>query len=291
MPYPAEQYCAFSHLSRMLERTGTGWDIAVYETYLDDSGTSAQSEIAIAACYVSTESGWRAFVKEWDRARHEEGFDYFHMAEFVAPREQGHKPWCDWDNAKKERVYNRLAKIINENKRIGIGCALPKAVYNTVPEKIRQHYGNEHYTFAVRMCLIEIWQWRERSSISHPIQYIFDYEKPGTPKHAEITKLMGGMHPTWQSLFGLDTGGYSFQSKRAFKPLQAADILAWQVHNYMPKIYPENETQQDVKEKLHPGFAKLRVGQEMTFGFFNPPTMDAWVKRLLDFEAEHGIIP
>jgi hypothetical protein len=275
----------------MLRKTGEDWNLCVYETYLDDSGTSSQSEIAIAACYVSSESGWRRFVKEWDSARIDEGFDYFHMAEFVAPREQGHRPWCDWDNEKKDRVFNRLATIVNDNKRIGIGCAVPKAIYDAVPEKIRRHYGNEHYTFAVRTCLIEIWRWRERSSISHPIQYIFDYEKPGTPKHTEISGLMGNMHPSWQAIFGLDTGGYSFQSKKLFKPLQAADILAWQIHNYIPEIYPHNETQQDVKEKLHPGFAKLRVGQEMSLVFFDRPNCDAWVKRLTDFEAQHGIIP
>jgi|SRR6185437_6021515 len=283
--------CAYSHFSRMLQRTGVEWDIVMYETYLDDSGTSSTSEIAIAACYVSTESSWRRFVEEWDRARYEEGFDYFHMAEFVAPRKHGHKPWCDWTNDKKERVYKRLASIINDNKRIGIGCAIPKAVYDAVPERIRKHYGNEHYTFAVRTCLIEIWRWRERSSISRYIQYVFDYEKPGTAKHTEISSLMGNMHPSWRDFFGLDVGGYSFQSKKLFKPLQAADILAWQIHNYMPKIYPHEETQQDVKEKLHPGFAKLRVGQEMSLIFFNQPNCEAWVERLLKFEAEHGIIP
>jgi hypothetical protein len=94
-------YCAYSHFSSILERTGIDWLIAVYETYLDDRGTSAQSDIAIAACYVSTEPSWKRFVKQWDLARYEEGFDAFHMAHFTAPKEQGHKPWCDWDNTKR----------------------------------------------------------------------------------------------------------------------------------------------------------------------------------------------
>jgi hypothetical protein len=61
----------------------------MYEAYFDDSGSNAQSEIAIAACYVSTRRSWVEFVNEWDLARHQEGFDTFHMAEFVAPGEQG----------------------------------------------------------------------------------------------------------------------------------------------------------------------------------------------------------
>jgi hypothetical protein len=242
-------YCAYSHFSRMLERTGVEWDIAVYETYIDDSGTSSTSDMAIAACYVSTEAGWRRFVKEWDVARYEEGFDYFHMSEFRAPRAQGKKPWCDWDDAKKDRVYKRLAKIINDNKRIGIATAIPKATYDLVPET------------------------------------------PGSLKRCEITKAFEGMHPDYQKMFGLDTGGFGFQDKKVFKPLQAADILAWQTHRYIPQIYPNNETQEDVNTKMHWGFGMLRRGQDLKMQFLTPSTIDDWVQRLLTFEAEHGIIP
>jgi hypothetical protein len=270
-----------------LERAGVDWLIAVYETYLDDSGTNAQSEIAIAAAYVSTEPGWRKFCREWDEARLSEGFDFFHMAEFVAPREQGHKPWCDWDNSKKDRVYERLARIINENKRIGVGVAIPKKLYDSVPQRIRDHYGNEHYTFAVRMCIMQIAEWRAKSAISLPMQYIFDWEKPGTPKHQEISSLMTNVHEKLMPYFGLDTGGYSFQTKRTFEPLQAADILAWQVNNYMPKIYPEGEFNFD---KCHKGFKLLRLDQEMNIGFFSESNINDWLKRIETIEAEHGII-
>lgn len=43
----------------------------------------------------------------------DEGFDMFHMAEFVAKPEMGHEPFCHWDNRKKDRVYAKLASIIN----------------------------------------------------------------------------------------------------------------------------------------------------------------------------------
>jgi hypothetical protein len=88
------------------------------------------------------------------------------MSEFVAPNEQGHEPWCNWDNHKKERVFGKVAKIINDNKRIGVGVALPKEVYDDqVPEKIKEHYGREHYSLAVRMCMMEISKWRDDSNI------------------------------------------------------------------------------------------------------------------------------
>lgn len=273
----------------MLERTGTVWSIAVYETYVDDSGTSAQSQIAIAACYVSTIGGWKKFCQEWDIVREEEGFDVFHMAEFVAKPDQGHMPWCQWDNKKRERVYQRLAHIINDNKRIGIGVAVPKSVYDKVPTRIREHYGFEHYTFAVRMCLMQISVWREKSLNSLPMQYFFDWEEPGTSKRIEISNTLDNVHEQLQPLFGLHTGGYGFQKKKNFKPLQAADILAWQMNNYIPKIYPEGETQENMKQ-LHPGFRLLRQDQEMNLGFFSETNMAAWTARIEKYETEHGVI-
>src|SRR4051812_3533191 len=134
----------------------------MFTAYFDDSGTDPNCDIAIAACYISTKRGWDEFTKAWDDARCEEGFDYFHMAEFVAPRDHGHKPWCDWDDEKKWHVYRRLATIINNHKRIGIAAAVPKQIWDSTPAHIHQHYGREHYTFAVRMCMNRIRLWRVR---------------------------------------------------------------------------------------------------------------------------------
>jgi hypothetical protein len=172
----------------MLDRTGTDWLIAMFEVYFDDSGTDKNSEIAIAACYVSTKRGWDDFVKAWADARWEEGFgEAFHMAHFIAKRDQGHEPFCHWDNDKKDHVYARLAKIVNENKRIGIAAAVPKKVWDSTPDYIRQFYGREHYTFAVRQYMLRIAAWRKRSMISLPIQYVFDWEMKATPKRTEIS--------------------------------------------------------------------------------------------------------
>lgn len=264
--------------------------IAMYELYFDDSGTSAQSQIAVAACYISRKRGWDEFVKEWDDVAYQEGFSgqAFHMAHFLAPKEQQKKPWCDWDADKKKHVYSRLAGVINTNKQIGIAVAIPKDVYASLPERIRKYHGSEHYTFAVRMCLMRILDWRIKSQITLPMQYVFDWEEPWTAKHQEISSLMGGVHEKLQPFFGLDGGGFSFQHKEVYKPLQAADVLAWQMNNYMPKIYPQGEREEDMERLLHPGFKLLRMYQEMDLGFFAEPNMKAWVQKIEEYEETYG---
>lgn len=248
----------------------------MFTAYFDDSGTDERSDIAVAACYISTKRGWDNFVNEWDSARWEEGFDFFHMAEFLAPQSQGEKPWCDWDNTKKDHVYNRLAKIINQNKRVGIGVAIPKAIWDGVPDWIRGHYGYQHYTFAVRMCMTQIGKWHTASPLS--IRYTFDFEMAHNKKRKEISKLLELI--TTQSdqrvanLLGLEPRGFSFEHKEEFKPLQSADILAWQMRSYMRKIWPLGK--EDIS-LCHPGFKLLRQDQVMNLGFFTGEQINTFV--------------
>ncbi len=260
----------------------------MWRVFFDDSGTDGRSEIAVAACYISTQQGWDKFVKEWDRAREEEGFEAFHMAEFVAPREHRHDPWCNWDNDKKERVYNRLARVINANKWIGIASAVPKSAYDTVvPERIRIHHGKQHYTLAVRQCLMQIAKWRHECGISIPMKYVFDWEMQGTEKRLEIDSIWKTMHQSRQRVYGIEPGGMSFQHREIFKPLQAADILAWQMQSHMRKIFPLGH---DDLDRTHPGFALLRMDQDMDLGFFTEEQLGKWVRDIDEHESAHGPI-
>ena len=92
-----------------------------FQAYCDDSGTDANTPVAVAACYIASREQWDFFVRNWDEVREREGFDVFHMCEFMAKPEAGHKPFCDWDNIKKDRVYKKMASIINT--RISRGFA------------------------------------------------------------------------------------------------------------------------------------------------------------------------
>lgn len=261
----------------------------MFTTYFDDSGTDNNSEIAIAACYVSTNRGWSDFTDGWDVARAAEEFDVFHMAHFIAKREMKHEPFWRWDNTKKDRVYKRLAGIVNENKRVGIAAAVPKAAWNRAPERIRQFFGHEHYTFAVRACLLRLAEWRKRSFHVPPVRYIFDWEMRDSPKRKEISKLFDFVsqpaNEALASLFGLEPQGFGFEHKEKFKPLQAADILAWQMRCHMEKIWP---TQEDDISKCHWGFRLLRDSPDMDLAFFTDAQIEKFVRNVEQLEQRLG---
>jgi hypothetical protein len=90
----------------------------MFTLYCDDSGTHAGSDVAVAACYISTAAQWTEFARNWDEVEAKEHFGVFHMADFVDRYEQFASP--EWANQKKrDRTIGALVNIIKTRVRIG----------------------------------------------------------------------------------------------------------------------------------------------------------------------------
>jgi nitrogen regulatory protein PII-like uncharacterized protein len=199
--------------------------------YFDDSGTHRESEIAVAACFVSDVRSWANFESEWVSVLDEAGIRHcgFHMAEFVA-----HKPPFDqWNKEQYQEIIESLINVINKNVHAGLATAVVKADYDSfVIGKLREKLGTNHYTFAVQSCLAYIEEWRNRTGLRQLIRYVFDFEH-GKAKH-EIANLFNDIIARKLAFnFGIEPEGFSFERREQIIPLQAADILAWEAYRYM----------------------------------------------------------
>lgn len=224
--------CGYSALEHLAMSLCLGEDdfMAMLTVYFDDSGTHEQSEIAVAACYVSDVRRWRDFESAWLSILAEAGIAEhgFHMADFVAHA----KPYDTWPADKREKVFRALLSVINKYAFEGAIAAVVKADYDKlVPKKLREKLGAYHYTFAVQSCLAQIEYWRKVRSDEQPMQYVFDRMSHG--KH-EIINLFDDIEKRKTAVaFGLEPNGYAFQNRKYIVQLQAADILAWEANKYM----------------------------------------------------------
>jgi len=221
----------------MLDRSGVDWWLAMFdlEVYFDDSGTDGTTPVAVAACYISSKAQWDQFVRNWGEVCKDEGFKVFHMTEFMAKKDAGHKPYCDWDTTKKDRVYRKLASIINTRIKRGFAVAIPKAPFDqhVIPE-FKDEYAADHYTWAIRNALCFISNWRQAGRFNTAMQYVFHHGSLSQPRISEIWKSESKKDSGIAQLrFGMVPTGIMFQDEELFQPLQAADILAWQVQNHM----------------------------------------------------------
>jgi hypothetical protein len=275
------QYCPYSHISDMLSRTDHPWWLAMFEfeVYFDDSGTDGANEIAIAACYVSSKEQWDEFNRNWKEILEDENFDHFHMAEFVAKPEAGHKPFCDWSDEKKKRVYRRLAAAINVRVRHGFAIAVPKRRFDACAfQEFRKEYAENHYVFAVKSLFGLLEKWRTKYCVAVPMQYVFDHGSLGEQQ-------LGGIWDKYsrderaRTRYGIADDGVLFQSKTLFKPLQAADILAWQMHNHMRKVISRGCQPHEEYTLSHPGFRLLRDHQVLDLAFYSTEQLQGFFSK------------
>jgi len=208
--------------------------MAMITVYFDDSGTHAESEIAVAACLVSNVERWgeRGFAKEWAEILDCAGIrnEGFHMAEFEARR----KPYDTWDEDKRGKVFTSLTDVIKKYAMCGMATAVIKQDYDRlVTGQLRQKLGNYHYTFAVESCLAYFEQWRAELRLSGAMQFNFDWMSQKSGKH-EIVDLFDSIASGSAAVvFGIEPNGYAFLKRRTTLQLQAADILAWEANKYM----------------------------------------------------------
>lgn len=255
------------------------------EMYFDDSGTHEGSPVAIAACYVADATQWKEFCRNWDEARAEEGFDVFHMADFMARPDKQKKPFCDWDKRKKSHVYSRLASIINTRVRVGFGFGIPTEAFDKCASAdFKKEMASDAFNYAIQCLLGVVQQWHVQFGKGKAIQYVFE-DRAGMGKVHQVFDLLKEKPREAEKLgFRADVqGGLSFQSPKQFKPLQAADILAWNMNAHMRDIVLKG-----LPDNPRPYFDLLRKNRVMKLGFLS----DAQVKECFDtmrrYEEENG---
>lgn len=207
---------------------------SMFTLYCDDSGTHPKSDIAVAACYVSTVEQWTHFKRNWDAASVRENFGTFHMADFVGKQAQFSSP--EWsDQKKRDRTIRSLINIIRTRTAIGFAAAVVKPAFDEVitGSELREKYGDNHYAFVVRLCTTLVDRWRQRHKHVGPVQYVFDRQSKGT---GEINKLFENLllgEKDAARRYGVYKDCWSFQDKSEVVQLQAADIWAWENFRYM----------------------------------------------------------
>jgi hypothetical protein len=214
--------------------------MSMFTLYCDDSGTHAESPFAVAACFVAPILQWEHFAKDWKAADGAEGFGVFHMADFVARKKQFAAP--EWqDDDKRKRTLKRLINIINTRRRMGFFAAVEKSGYDAqVPQAMRDRYrlGNNHYSFAVRMCMAKVLKWRMKYGYKEPIEFVFDQMSKGAGEINAIFEKALKEGDEAALIHGISRdAGWSFQSKTKVVPLQGADILAWEALYHMQKAF------------------------------------------------------
>jgi len=220
-----------------------------FALYCDDSGTHAESDIAIAGCYITTVEQWQEWKRNWDEVNAREKFGVFHMADFVAKKKKFALP--EWqDDVKRDRTIKALINVTTTRMRFAIAAAVVKSAYDEiVPADMRPRLGKNHYTFAIRMCVAFIENWREQHGYTEPMQYVFDRLTKGKGDIDDAFSIAASGGSEAVRRYGIYNDGWSFESKESIIQLQAPDIWAYENYRYsVDRFFPPVEKKKPLRE-------------------------------------------
>ena len=194
-------------------------NIAVFTIYIDDSGTSPEHKIAIAAGIIIPKIQIAHFDAEWNKFLEREHISNFHSSVCLA---RNHKSeFANWDEEHVRKVFARVRQITFKYSVKGFCIGIHKQDYeDIVPADMKAAVGHSYYTWAVSSLLNLAHDWAEKRSV--PIEYVFDEENKNIKR--EIEDALAFSEEIYEDHF---LGHYSFRMRREVPCLQAVDHFAW----------------------------------------------------------------
>lgn len=197
-----------------------------FTAYIDDSGTDPKQQAAIASALIIPAARIIPLQLEWDALKKKEGFTDFHMSEFSSPTPPSKSQFVGWNKGKHTRVYRRVRQITKKYGLQAISFSVYKKDYDEiVPQDMRKDVGQFHYTWAIRNVIGAIDKWKPFHKVDSPLEYIFDWEEPGSECRKQIEEVMAQAEHI-ASNSGLYSN-FSFRKRHQFPGLQCVDTLGW----------------------------------------------------------------
>jgi hypothetical protein len=206
--------------------------VMILTAYFDDSGTHAGSEAVAVAGYIATTEAWSAFEAEWRRALDDYGLTHFHMADYSNRA----KAYAYWQETQRLIRFNRLVDIINSHDMGIFGTVIATEPFNRIfSAKAKRHCGGA-YGLAAVMNFMEVSKKVSAVNEEHGwdawVAYVYE---SGTVGAGQVLKVFQAnknnpkQEQEWRLL------SLRFEDKRKFVPLQAADILAYELYRHLPR--------------------------------------------------------
>ena len=203
----------------------SGVTLALFNVYIDDSGTAPSQRIAVASALIIPARRVVHLESEWKKFRAKYEISDFHASECVAcnPKSQ----FSSWGSAKVRAAVADVRRMTMKYAVKAISFAVTKKDYDEeMPDDLKAVAGKYHYTWAIHhvLQLIRVWKAREKSRTR--LEYAFDNLKDAPRR--EVDRAMSQEeinHP------GHYEGHYFFRIRKEWAALQCVDLLAWSSFN------------------------------------------------------------
>ena len=207
--------------------------------FADESQDGNKQHVMTMAGLLGLEANWDALSTEWGDALEKAGVDVFHAADCA----NGGGKFRGWDTDRKESLQRPLIDIITDAKHglLGYSCSIPIPHYSPLRTRFRRliAFGkrsrmsgplDDPWLLVLQGLVIDVCmdpQLRSAATGNHKIGFVFDQHELKSRGNA-VYSLFSRSDLCKDLLMR----GAAFRDRAEIKPLQAADLFAYEVYRY-----------------------------------------------------------
>lgn len=212
-----------------------GCSVAVLKAFIDDSGSDRGSAWYVLAGYIGTVEGWGQFDAEWMRVLHKDPhIQYFKSSEAESLRPDGQ--WAGVSADQRNAKIDALIDVIRLRARRAVCVRIRQTDYdNLVRGNVPSAWDSPYYflltIIAGAAIMIEI-----LDGSGDDIDFVIDKDQVHERGFELIVPRLFGMQSVSQKLAGITR-----QDEKKIIPLQAADLLAWQIRRFLSSAEPRRK--------------------------------------------------
>jgi hypothetical protein len=190
--------------------------------YCDDSGTHAESPVAVVGGVVMSKPRFIEMDALWKKMLHVFRIDKIHMQDFVRPNGR----YCTMRKEMKVALFTEVAKLLNRHKTYSISVGTPKSeFYSQLSQDVAKELMGPYALAFLTVTLAN----REAARLRHynnRIAYLIDFDSQREQLRAAHDKVVE-IERSRDEHF---TGAMASDTDDNVIALQAADVIAWTYH-------------------------------------------------------------
>lgn len=205
------------------------------DAYLDESERNGRSFCVAGYGFLPREA--IAFSEEWGRLL---GGRVFHMTDLNA--RQGE--FMGVSNAEVDAIMRQGVAIINKSVVIGVAAACDLSEMHSLAPRWIRGFGHA-YPLCCYVCMASLGSFLDELGLNETINYIFE---AGHRAQAEANDLLDRMDAYTRTRCHYRS--HAYYDKNDARPLQAADLLAWEIAKIHDEICIQRKSQPRKRKSL-----------------------------------------
>lgn len=198
-----------------------GYAVQMVEAYFDESGSHDGSPVLCVAGYVFEKESCSKLDAAWSEVLSKFALPYFRMSACA----QGTKPFDVLTKDQRIEVETEMIGLIKQFASFGIAVTVEPKMFDAIVPSLPE-IGSA-YTFCAHTCLSAVKWWADKTGYHGDIAYFFE---SGHRSQSQANDIMNILFKNPAKRMEHRYVSHTFADKEKVRPLQAADLLAWQWH-------------------------------------------------------------